>query len=161
MAEAGTDEDAVSMDELEVAEASYDDVPIVSASNPRSVERTLTKHTTVEVVTSAVRAAEVEPIAITSSGGTAQDNPSRSDSRTDPLLFDSSPSTRHYIRRARRGSIVSTDSERTISATPTVPTPSSLFPESGGIAPTPTIIAAVVSATATVQEDETVSAAAE
>jgi hypothetical protein len=40
-----------------------------------------------------VRATEAEPIAITSSGGTAQDDPSKSDSRTDPLLFDSSPST--------------------------------------------------------------------
>jgi hypothetical protein len=74
-----------------------------------------------------VRATEAEPIAITSSGGTAQDDPSKSDNRTDPSLFDSSPSTRHYVRRAWRGSIISTDSERTISATPMVPTPPRLL----------------------------------
>jgi hypothetical protein len=79
----------------------------------------------------------------------------------DPSLFDSSPSTRHYVRRARRGSIVSTDSERTISATVRVPTPPSPLHESGGTAPTPIVIAAVVSAAATVQEVKTVPAAAE
>uniref|UniRef100_A0A2N9GR74 Aminotransferase-like plant mobile domain-containing protein n=1 Tax=Fagus sylvatica TaxID=28930 RepID=A0A2N9GR74_FAGSY len=37
-------------------------------------------------------ATEAEPIAITSSsGGTAQEDPSKSDNRTDPSLFDSSP----------------------------------------------------------------------
>ena len=55
---------------------------------------------------------------------------------------------------------MSIDSERTISATPMVPTPSSPLPESGGTTPTPIVIAAVVSAAATVQEDETVSASA-
>ena len=39
VAEAGTDEDVVSMDKLEAAEAFFDDVPVASASNPRSVER--------------------------------------------------------------------------------------------------------------------------
>jgi hypothetical protein len=161
VAKTGTDEDAVSMDELEAVEASSDDVPVAFASNPRSVERATDEHTTVRAVTSAVRAAEVEPIAITSSGGTAQDNPLRSDSRTDPLLFDSSPSTCHYVQRARKGSIVSIDSERTISATPMVPTPSSPLPESGGTAPTSTVIATVVSAAAIIQEDETIPVAVE
>uniref|UniRef100_A0A2N9ETN5 Aminotransferase-like plant mobile domain-containing protein n=1 Tax=Fagus sylvatica TaxID=28930 RepID=A0A2N9ETN5_FAGSY len=122
VAEASTDEDAVSMDELEAVEASFDDVPVASASNPRFVERAIDEHTAVGAVTSAVRAAETVPIIITSS--------------------------------------VSTDSEKTISATPMVPTPSSPLPESGGIAPTPTVIAAVVSAAATIQEDETVPTAA-
>ena len=70
VAETNTDEDVVSMDELEAAEASFDDVPIASASNPRSAERTIDEHTTVGVVTSAERAVETTPITITSSGGT-------------------------------------------------------------------------------------------
>ena len=79
----------------------------------------------------------------------------------DPSLFDSSPSTRYYVRRARRGSIVSTNSEKTIPASVRVPTPPSPLHESGGIAPTLIVIAAVVSAAATVQESETVPATAE
>jgi hypothetical protein len=70
VAEASTGEDVVSMDELEAAEASFDDVPLASASNPRSVERIVDEHKTVGVVTSAVRAVETTPITITSSGGT-------------------------------------------------------------------------------------------
>ena len=46
-----TEEDEVSMDELEAAEASFDNSPVASASNPRSVERVVDKHTTVGVVT--------------------------------------------------------------------------------------------------------------
>ena len=79
----------------------------------------------------------------------------------DPSLLDSSSSTRHYVRRTHRGSIVSTDSERTISATVRVPTPPSPLHESGGIAPTPIITATEVSAAATVQESETVPTAIE
>uniref|UniRef100_A0A2N9H1T0 Uncharacterized protein n=1 Tax=Fagus sylvatica TaxID=28930 RepID=A0A2N9H1T0_FAGSY len=150
-----------SADERTASEASFDDVPLASASNPRSVERIVDEHTTVGVVTSAVRAVETTPITITSSGGTTQGNPSGSGSHADPLLFDSSPSTRHYVRRTRRGSIVFTDSERTISATVRVPTPLSPLHESGGTAPTLVVIAAVVSVATTVQEDETVPAAAE
>jgi hypothetical protein len=161
VAEASIDEDIVSMYELEAAEAFFDNVPVASASNPRSVERVSDEHTTAGAVTSAVRTAEAEPIAITSSGGTAQDNPSRSDSHTDPSLFDSSPSTCHYVRRARKGSIVSTDSERTILATPVVPTPSSPPRESSGAASTPVVIATVVFVATIVQEDETVPTAAE
>ena len=125
--EASIDENNISMDELEAAEASFDIVPIASTSNPRSVERASNEHTAVGAVTSAVRATEAEPIAITSSGGTAQDNPSKSDSRTDPSLFDLSPSTCHYVWRAWRESIISTDLERTISATFMVPTPPRLL----------------------------------
>jgi hypothetical protein len=51
---------------------------------------------------------------------------------------------------------VSTDSERTVSATVRVPTPPSPLPESGGIALTPTTIAAETSAAATVQESKVV-----
>ncbi len=74
-------------------------------------------------------------------------------------LLDSSPSTRHYVRRPRRGSIVSTDSERTISATMRVSTPSSPLHESSGTALTLVIMAPAVSAAAIVQESETTPAA--
>jgi hypothetical protein len=161
VARTSNEEDAVSMDELEAAEASFDNAPTASASNPRSAEMTVEENATVGVVTSAARAVKTTPITITSSGGTPQGNPSGSSNHVDSLLFDSSPSTRHYVRRARRGSMVSTDSERTISATVRVPTPPSPLDESGGTAPTPVIIAAVVSATATIQESETVPTAAE
>jgi hypothetical protein len=56
---------------------------------------------------------------------------------------------------------VSTDSERTISATVRVPTPPSPLHESGGTAPTPVVITAVVPAAVTVQDSEAVPAAAE
>jgi hypothetical protein len=56
---------------------------------------------------------------------------------------------------------VSTDSERTVSATVRVPTPPSPLLESGGIALTPTTIAAETSAAATVQESEVVPTAIE
>jgi hypothetical protein len=159
--EATTDENTVSIDELEVVETYFDNVPVASASNPRSVERASDKYIAVGIVTSAMRAIETKVIAITSSGGTIQGNPSKSDSHTDPSLFDSSPSTNHYAQRAPRGSIVSTNSERTILATPMVPTPSSPPRESGGAASTPVVIAAVVSTTTTVQEDETIPTTAE
>jgi hypothetical protein len=120
------------------------------------VERAVDEHVTAGVVTSAARAAETTPITITSSGGTAQGHPSGSGSHMGPSLFDSSPSTLHYIRRARRGSIVSTDSERTISASARVPTPPSPLHKSSGIASTLIVIAAVVSAAAFVQRDEAV-----
>jgi hypothetical protein len=134
VAEASTEKDVVSIDELEAAEASFDDVPLASASNPRS-------------------------IIITSSGGIAQGGLSGSGSHVDLSLLDSSPSTRQYVRRARRGNLVSTDSERTASVTVRVPTPSSPLRESGGTALTPIIIAAAVSAAETVQESETAPAA--
>uniref|UniRef100_A0A2N9GHX4 Aminotransferase-like plant mobile domain-containing protein n=1 Tax=Fagus sylvatica TaxID=28930 RepID=A0A2N9GHX4_FAGSY len=102
---------------------------------------------------------ETTPVVVTSSGGTAQAGPSGSSSRVDPSLLDSSPSTRQYVRRARRGSIVSTDSERTGSATVRVSTPPSPLPESGGIASTPIIITAAVSAATIIQESETATAA--
>uniref|UniRef100_A0A2N9H2B4 Uncharacterized protein n=1 Tax=Fagus sylvatica TaxID=28930 RepID=A0A2N9H2B4_FAGSY len=117
VAEASTEEDVVSMDELEAVEASFDDVPLASASNLSSIERIVDEHTTVGVVTIAMRAVETTPITITSSGGTAQGGLSGSGSHVDPSLLDSSPSTRQYVRRARRGSLVSTDSERTASVT--------------------------------------------
>jgi hypothetical protein len=110
---------------------------------------------TVGVVTGAERVVEITPIAVTSSGGTVQGDISESGSHVDPSLLDSSPSTRQYVRRARRGSLVSTDSERTASVTARVPTPPSPLGESGGTAPTPIITAAVVSAATTVQGDET------
>uniref|UniRef100_A0A2N9EV39 Aminotransferase-like plant mobile domain-containing protein n=1 Tax=Fagus sylvatica TaxID=28930 RepID=A0A2N9EV39_FAGSY len=138
--EAGTstEEDEVSVDELEAAEASFDNSPVASASNPRSVERAVDDHTTPGV-----------------------GHPSESGSHADPSLLDSNPSTSLFVRRARRGSIVSTDSEKTISATVRVPTPPSPIHESVGAAPTPIVIAAVVYVTATVQESETVPAAVE
>uniref|UniRef100_A0A2N9H7Z8 Uncharacterized protein n=1 Tax=Fagus sylvatica TaxID=28930 RepID=A0A2N9H7Z8_FAGSY len=95
--------------------------------------------------------------AASDSGSTASASKTMSaeESQVDPSLLDSSPSTRQYVRRARRGSLVSTDSERTASVTARVSTPPSPLGESGGTAPTPTITAAVVSATATAQRDET------
>ena len=84
-----------------------------------------------------------------------QGHPSESGSHVDPSLLDSNSSTRHYVRRARKGNIVSTDLERTSSATVRVPTPPSLLHESVGAALTPVVIAVGVSATTTVQESET------
>jgi hypothetical protein len=52
--------------------------------------------------------------------------------------------------------MVSSDSERTISATARAPTPPSPLQESGGIASTPLVIPAVASAEASVQRDEAV-----
>ena len=71
--EAGTstEEDEVSMDELKTAEAAFDSDSTASASEPRSIERTVEEHTTVEVVTSAERAVETTPITIATSGETA------------------------------------------------------------------------------------------
>jgi hypothetical protein len=108
-----------------------------SASKPISAEEAVEEHATVGVVTGAEKVVETTPVAVTSSGGTVQGGPSGSSSHVDPSLLDSSPSTHQYVRRARRGSIVSTDSERTGSATVRVSTPLSPLPESGGIASTP------------------------
>jgi hypothetical protein len=156
-----TEEDEVSMDELEAAEASSESTPVVSASRPISAEEAVEEHVTVGVVTGAERVVETTPVAVTSSGGTVQGDLSGSGSHVDPSLLDSSPSTRQYVRRARRGSLVSTDSERTASVTVRVPTPPSPLRESGGTAPTPIIIAAAVSAATTVQEGETAPAVIE
>jgi hypothetical protein len=153
---ASTEDDEVSIDELEATEASSDSTPVTSASKPVSAEETVEEHTTVGVTTGAERVVETTPVAITSSGGTIQGDPSGGGSHVDPSLLDSSPSTRHYVRRARRGSIVSTDSERTVSATVRVSTPPSPLPESGGTAPTPVTIAAEASAAATIQEGKVV-----
>jgi hypothetical protein len=158
---ASTEDDEVSMDELEVTEASSDSTSVTSASKPVSAEEAVEEHTTVGVITGAERVVETTPVAITSSGGTVQGDPSGGGSYVDPSLFDSNPSTRHYVRRARRGSIVSTDSERTVSATVRVSTPPSPLPESGGTVPTPITIAAEASAAATIQEGEVVPTAIE
>jgi hypothetical protein len=155
------EEDEVSMDELRAAEAAFDSDSTASASKPKSAEGTVEEHTTVEVVTSAERAVETSPITIATSGETAQDHPSESGSRVNPSLLDSSPSTRHYVRRARRGSIVSTDSDRTISATIRVSTPPSPLHESGSVAPSPVVMATVVPTAVTVQDSEAVPAVAE
>jgi hypothetical protein len=56
---------------------------------------------------------------------------------------------------------VSTDSERTVSATVRVSTPPSPLPESSGTAPTPITIAAEASAAATIQKGEVVPTAIE
>jgi hypothetical protein len=155
------EEDEVSLDELEGAETSSDGTPVASASRPKSAEGAVEERATVGIVTSAERVVETTPMAITSSGGTVQGGPSGSGSHADPSLLDSSPSTRQYVRRTRRGSIVSKNSERTISATVRVLTPPSPLPESGGTAPTPITIAAEASAATTVQESEAVPTATE
>ena len=88
--EDSTDEDAVSMDELEAAEVSSDDVSTASASNPKSTKRAVDEPVVIGGVASVVRTVETTPVNTTSNGGTAQGNPSRSGSRTDPSLFNSS-----------------------------------------------------------------------
>jgi hypothetical protein len=160
-ARACTEDDEVSMDELEAAEAASDSDSTASASKPKSAEGAIEEHATVGVVTSAERVVETTPITVTCSGGTTQGGPSGSGSHMDPSLFDLSPSTRQYVRRARRGSLVSTDSERTVSATIRVSTPPSPLPESGGTAPTPIITAAEAFAATAVPESEVVPTAFE
>uniref|UniRef100_A0A2N9GDJ0 Uncharacterized protein n=1 Tax=Fagus sylvatica TaxID=28930 RepID=A0A2N9GDJ0_FAGSY len=152
---ASIEDDEVSMGELGATGAASDSGSTASASKTMSAEEVVEEHVTVGVVTGVERVVEPTPITVTSSGGTAQGDASESGSQVDPSLLDSSPSTRQYVRRARRGSLVSTDSERTASVTARVSTPPSPLGESGGTAPTPTITAAVVSATATAQRDET------
>ena len=158
---ASTEDDEVSMDELEAVEVSFDSTPVASASKPVSAEEAVEEHATVGVVTSAERVVETTPMAITSSGGTVQGGPSGSGSHMDPSLLDSSPSTRQYVWRARRGSLVSTDFERTVSATVRVSTPPSPLPESGATAPTSITTATKASVAATVQESEVVPTAIE
>jgi hypothetical protein len=153
---ASTEDDEVSMDELEAAEASFDSTPVASASKPVSAEEAVEEHATVGVVTSAERVVETTPMAITSSGGTVQGGLFGSGSHVDPSLLDSSPSTRQYVRRARRGSLVPIDSERIVSATVRISTPPSPLPESGGTAPTPITTAAEASTATTVTESEVV-----
>jgi hypothetical protein len=156
-----TEEDEVSMDELKAVEAAFDSTPTASASNLRSIERAVDEHTTAGAVTSAARTVETTPITITSSGGTAQGHPSESGSHAERSLLDSSPSTHHYVWRAQRGSIVSTDSERTVSATMRVPTPPSPLHESAGTTPTLVVITLVVSVEVVAPDSEAVPAAAE
>uniref|UniRef100_A0A2N9GS51 Aminotransferase-like plant mobile domain-containing protein n=1 Tax=Fagus sylvatica TaxID=28930 RepID=A0A2N9GS51_FAGSY len=114
------------------------------------------EHGTVGVVTGAEKVIESHTsIAITSSGGTVQGGPSgrKWQPYVDPSLLDSSPSLpAQYVRRARRGSLVSSDSERTASALARVATPPSPPPKSGGTVPLSTITVAGVSAAATVPE---------
>jgi hypothetical protein len=83
-----TEDDEVSMDELEAAEASYESTPVASASKPMSTEEAVEEHAAVGVVTDAERVVETTPIAVTSSGGTVQGGPSGSGSRVDPSLLD-------------------------------------------------------------------------
>ena len=156
--EAGT---SIEEDELEAAEAAFDNASTVSASKSRSTEGTVEEHTIVGVVTNAERAIKTTPITIATSGQTAQDHPSESGSHVDPSLLDSSPSTRHYVRRARRGSIVSIDSERTISATVRASTPPSPLHESDNTAPTPVVMTTMVPTVVTVRDSEAVPAVAE
>jgi hypothetical protein len=152
---ASIEDDEVSMGELGATGAASDSGSTASVSKTMSAEEVIEEHVTVGVVTGAERVVETTPIAVTSSGGTVQGDISESGSHVDPFLLDSSPSTRQYVRRARRGSLVSTDSERTASVTARVPTPPSPLGESGGTAPTPIITTTVVSTAATVQGDET------
>uniref|UniRef100_A0A2N9I2V0 Aminotransferase-like plant mobile domain-containing protein n=1 Tax=Fagus sylvatica TaxID=28930 RepID=A0A2N9I2V0_FAGSY len=87
-------------------------IPLHLPAKSMSAERVVEEHVTVGVVTGAERVVETTPITVTSSGGTVQGDISESGSHVDPSLLDSSPSTRQYVRRARRGSLVSTDSEK-------------------------------------------------
>jgi hypothetical protein len=97
---ASTEDDGVSMDELEATETSFDSTPVASTSKLVSAEKVVKEHATVGVVTSAERVVKTTPTVVTSSGGTVQGDPSGGGSHVDPSLLDSSPSTRHYVRRA-------------------------------------------------------------
>uniref|UniRef100_A0A2N9IPB7 Aminotransferase-like plant mobile domain-containing protein n=1 Tax=Fagus sylvatica TaxID=28930 RepID=A0A2N9IPB7_FAGSY len=158
---ASTEDDEASMDELGAAGAASDSDSTAFASKPKSAEGATEEHGTIGVATGAEKVIETTSIAITSSGGTAQGGPSGSGSHVDPSLLDSSPSTRQYVRRARRGSLVSSDSERTASASARVATPPSPPPKSGGTVPLSTITAAEASAAATVPESGVVPTAIE
>uniref|UniRef100_A0A2N9I7Z2 Aminotransferase-like plant mobile domain-containing protein n=1 Tax=Fagus sylvatica TaxID=28930 RepID=A0A2N9I7Z2_FAGSY len=96
-------------------------------------EEAVEEHATVGVVSGIEKIVETTPVVVTSSGGTAQAGPSGSSSRVDPSLLDST--------------------------TVRVSTPPSPLPESGGIASTPIIITAAVSAATIIQESETATAA--
>uniref|UniRef100_A0A2N9GWQ1 Aminotransferase-like plant mobile domain-containing protein n=1 Tax=Fagus sylvatica TaxID=28930 RepID=A0A2N9GWQ1_FAGSY len=122
---ANIEDDEVSTGELGATGAASDSGSTASASKTMSAEEVVEEHVTVGVVTGVERVVEPTPITVTSSGGTAQGDASESGSQVDPSLLDSSPSTRQYVRRARRGSLVSTDSERTASVTARVSTPPS------------------------------------
>ena len=102
MSRTSAEEDEVSMDELRAVEAAFDSDSSASTSKPKSAEGIVEEHVTLGVVTSAERVVKTTPIAITSGGGTVQDDLSGSGSHVERSLLDSSPSTRHYVRRARR-----------------------------------------------------------
>uniref|UniRef100_A0A2N9IP86 Aminotransferase-like plant mobile domain-containing protein n=1 Tax=Fagus sylvatica TaxID=28930 RepID=A0A2N9IP86_FAGSY len=92
-AEVDTEDDEVSMDELEAAEASSESTPVASASKPMSAEEAVEEHATVGVVSGIEKIVETTPVVVTSSGGTAQAGPSGSSSRVDPSLLDSKSET--------------------------------------------------------------------
>uniref|UniRef100_A0A2N9I6E6 Aminotransferase-like plant mobile domain-containing protein n=1 Tax=Fagus sylvatica TaxID=28930 RepID=A0A2N9I6E6_FAGSY len=153
--------DSGSVDTDAILSASFGERGCGSRVDPYLQKKLLKKYVTVGVVTGVERVVETTPVAVTSSGGTVQGDLSGSGSHVDPSLLDSSPSTRQYVRRARRGSLVSTDSERTTSVTVRVPTPPSPLPESGATAPTPIITAAEASAATAAPESEFVPTAIE
>uniref|UniRef100_A0A2N9HP86 Aminotransferase-like plant mobile domain-containing protein n=1 Tax=Fagus sylvatica TaxID=28930 RepID=A0A2N9HP86_FAGSY len=128
----GEDAEAGAAEAVSGADDFAANISSVDTINPMSAEEAVEEHAAVGVVTDAERVVETTPIAVTSSGGTIQGGPSGSGSRVDPSLLDSSPSTRQYSS-----------------------------PESGGIALTPTTIAAETSAAATIQESEVVPTAIE
>uniref|UniRef100_A0A2N9GMT5 Aminotransferase-like plant mobile domain-containing protein n=1 Tax=Fagus sylvatica TaxID=28930 RepID=A0A2N9GMT5_FAGSY len=123
-AEVDTEDDEVSMDELEAAEASSESTPVASAM--------VVLH---KLALLGAAVAWIPPCSI----------------QVLPLA--------NMPEGLEGGSIVSTDSERTGSATVRVSTPPSPLPESGGIASTPIIITAAVSAATIIQESETATAA--
>jgi hypothetical protein len=69
-AEVDTEDDEVSMDELEAAEASSESTPVASASKPMSAEEAVEEHATVGVVSGIEKIMETTPVVVTSSGGT-------------------------------------------------------------------------------------------
>ena len=62
-----------------------------------------------------------------------QGGSSKSGDHTDPALFDSSPTSKFYVRKARRGNVVSFDSERTLSTSIVLLTPRASQSESAGV----------------------------
>uniref|UniRef100_A0A2N9FCF1 Aminotransferase-like plant mobile domain-containing protein n=1 Tax=Fagus sylvatica TaxID=28930 RepID=A0A2N9FCF1_FAGSY len=131
-AEVDTEDDEVSMDELEAAEASSESTPVASASKPMSAEEAVEEHATVGVVSAVAWippcSIQVLPLA------------------NMPEGLEGGASCLQILRGL-------------VQSTVRVSTPPSPLPESGGIASTPIIITAAVSAATIIQESETATAA--
>jgi hypothetical protein len=114
-------------------------VAVETADNVTAAAETIDDASTVaEVVEEEVIAAEIaaervveepeEVVGAVTASITDGDRPtqggfSKSGDHMDSALFDSSPSTKFYVRRARCGNVVSSDSERTLSVSAALLTP--------------------------------------
>ena len=138
---ATAEEAATVVDEVTAPEVTAVKATVVAetADNVTAVAETADDVTTVaeaveeEVIATEIAAERVveepeEVVGVVTAGITDGDRPtqggsSKSGDHTDASLFDSSPLTRFYVRRARRGNVVSFDSERMLSASIALLTP--------------------------------------